>query len=142
MISPSLGSGLSAEAADNPDGMSSVQTLSTEQFIAVKRSDAKRIKQVDNLYLKEYLTTYKLPAELPLTCMYNICFTTEGSSDIKIFQSKSKEKKKIVMARGKDVNFSKASYLIKMSMNSFTRELRGSSRMSVLWNTQEKQFSL
>lgn len=34
------------------------------------------------------------------------------------------------MARGKDVNFSKASQPVKMSMNFFTRELRGSSAMS------------
>lgn len=44
------------------------------------------------------------------------------------------------MARGKDVNFSTASQLIEMSMNFFTRELRGSSAMSVLWHTQEKKF--
>lgn len=61
-----------------------------------------------------------------------ICFSKVGSSDIRIFWSKSKEKKKkiFVMARGKDVNFSKASQPVKMSMNFFTRELRGSSAMS------------
>lgn len=46
------------------------------------------------------------------------------------------------MARGKDVSFSKASQLIKMSMNFFKGELRGSSAMSVLWLTQARQFQL
>lgn len=44
------------------------------------------------------------------------------------------------MARGKDVNFSKVSQLIKMSMNFFTGELRRSGAMSVLWLRQERQF--
>lgn len=57
VTSPKLGSGLPAEAADNPDGMNNVQTQSTEQFIAVKHSDAKRIKQVDNLHVKELALT-------------------------------------------------------------------------------------
>lgn len=61
-----LGSGL---CVDNPAGMSSVQTQSVEQFMAGKHSDAKRIKQVDNLYGKEDFTIHKLPAELPLTCI-------------------------------------------------------------------------
>lgn len=49
-----------------------------------------------------------------------------------------KGKKKIyifAMARGKDVNFSEAIQLIKMSMNFFTTELRGNGAMSVLWHT-------
>lgn len=52
---------------------------------------------------------------------------TSGSSEV---NQKKKKKKIFVMARGKDVNFSKASQPVKMSMNFFTRELRGSSAMS------------
>lgn len=44
-----LSSGLSA---DNPAGMSSIQTQSVEEFMAGKHSDAKRTKQVGNLYGK------------------------------------------------------------------------------------------
>lgn len=93
--------------------------------MAGKHSDAKRIKQVDNLYGKADFTIYKLPAELPLIRIQIYTLIKVGSSDINIFWSKSKEKKKkeiFEMARGKDVKSSKASQPVKMSMNFFTRE--------------------
>lgn len=45
---------------------------------------------------------------------------TSASSEVN--QRKKKGKKIFVIARGKDINFSKASQAVKMSMNFFTRE--------------------
>lgn len=76
--SPDYSLGLSAEAADHPDGMSNTETVNRTVYRAAKHSDAKAITQVGNLYVKEYFTIYKLPAELPL--MYiNIYTLSQGS---------------------------------------------------------------
>jgi len=123
--------------------MSNLQTQSIEQFIAVKRTDAKRIKQVDNLSVKQYFTTYKLPAEFAPACIQLHLLYHRGvlqQQNLPKLIKGAKKKKKILMARGKDVSLSEASQLIKMSMNFFTTELRGSGAMSVLRHSQEKQF--
>lgn len=97
--------------------------------MAGKHSDAPRIKQVDNSFGKEDFTIYKFPA-VPSDTFTNIYTLSKWGLQTSSSELNQKKKKKIVMARGKDIHFSKASQPVKMSMNFFTRELRGSSAMS------------
>lgn len=63
--------------------------------MAGKHSDAKRIKQADNLHEKQNCAIHTSFLQLPLTVYKYIHFIKVGSSDINIFWSKPKEKKNI-----------------------------------------------
>lgn len=72
--------------------------------------------------MKEYFTIYKLPAVSSDTYINIYALSQRSLQTAKSSKVNQREKKAIVMAKGKDVNFSKANQLIKMSVNFSTRE--------------------